>query len=216
MSAVSPFHATGLNRYDAMCRAIAECHSSDEAGQIRNQARALEVLAKQARNIEAERQCAEIRIRAERKWGQMYRQAEKAARGPDHEGKGSQRSCDSTAETLEKLGVTKDQSSQWQKLADASDKQFETALNKASSVTVPTTAGVLRNLGQTVPHDEPPSDPKIAAALWVWGRVNAFIEQIDAITAKQCAQRCDLVMSEDLREQLPVLIDWLKELRSEL
>jgi len=43
---------TGLAKYDAMCRAIAACHATGEAKSIRDQARALEVLSKQARNME--------------------------------------------------------------------------------------------------------------------------------------------------------------------
>lgn len=218
MAAVSlPETGTGLVKYDAMCRAISECLRADEASQIRNQARALEVLAKQARNIEAERQAAEIRIRAERKWGQMFKQQDKATghfAGKDADGN-VRRSDDATTETLKSLGVSKEQSSTWQKLAEASDKQFETALNKAASVTVPTTSGVLRNLGSTV-KEEPSSDPKTAGALWVWGRVNQFTENIKHLTPTQCAARCDDVMRGDLRENLPHLIEWLTGLEAEL
>jgi hypothetical protein len=55
----------GLQKYDAMCHAIAECFSVDEAKELRDKARALEVYAAQAMNTEAERKAAEIRIRAE-------------------------------------------------------------------------------------------------------------------------------------------------------
>ena len=44
---------TGLIRYDAMCTAIAECFSVDEAKEIRNKAKALQVYAKEAMNFEA-------------------------------------------------------------------------------------------------------------------------------------------------------------------
>jgi hypothetical protein len=207
--------ATGLVKYDAMCIAIAECHRVDEAKGIRNQARALEVLAKQARNIEAERQAAGIRIRAERRWGQMYRQQEKHDGGrPTKNHSNNGRGFDEP-ETLKKLGVSYQQSSTWQKLAEASDKQFETALNSASSVTVPTTSGVLRNLGATV-KDEPESDPKAAAALWIWGRVNQFVEKVRDLTPKQCADRCDDVMRGDLKQHLPRLRAWLAQLEERL
>ena len=49
----------GLARYDSMCRAIAECHSIDEAKEIRNKAKALQVYAQRARNREAERKPAD-------------------------------------------------------------------------------------------------------------------------------------------------------------
>jgi hypothetical protein len=59
----------------------------------------------------------------------MYREQEKASGAM---GTGSNqhqvRSHDDTAPTLETLGVSKQQSSSWQKLAEPSDKQFEAAL----------------------------------------------------------------------------------------
>ena len=55
-----------LVRYDSMCRAIAEAYEVDEVKDIRDKALALEVYARQARNIEADQQACEIRLRAER------------------------------------------------------------------------------------------------------------------------------------------------------
>jgi hypothetical protein len=62
---------TQLVRYDAMCHAIAEAYAIDEVKDIRDKAIALEQYARQARNIEAERKAAEIRLRAERKCGEL-------------------------------------------------------------------------------------------------------------------------------------------------
>jgi hypothetical protein len=207
----------GLVLYDEMLRAITKCHRTDEISQIRAQAKALEILAKQAKNIEAERRLAEIRIRAERQWGKMYREQEKAqgAREPGTH-RGTTPLPEDSASTLESLGISYKQSSTWQKLADVSDKQFETALNKASSMGVPTTSGVLRNTGVTVDAEEEQSDPKSAQTLWVWGRINQFSEHIEGLTPKQCASRCDDLMRDDLRKGLPIVIDWLKQLKGEL
>jgi hypothetical protein len=44
---------------------------------------------------------------------------DKAKRGPDSDGQGSQQTT-SESKTLSEMGVTKDQSSKWQKLADCS------------------------------------------------------------------------------------------------
>src|ERR1700730_8499703 len=68
--------ATALVFYDAMCRAIDAAYEVDEVKDIRDRA-ALEHYSRQARNIEAERQCCEIRLRAERKAGEVLRQIEK-------------------------------------------------------------------------------------------------------------------------------------------
>jgi hypothetical protein len=61
---------TGLVRY-AMCRAIEVAHSLDEIMPIRDLAAQLAAAAKIAKNYEAERKCREIRVRAERKAGQL-------------------------------------------------------------------------------------------------------------------------------------------------
>jgi hypothetical protein len=78
---------------------------------------AWEIYSKQAMNVEAERRACEIRLRAERKAGKLLKEMEKAKRGPDK--KSGQRSQRGTSDqTLADLGVTRKQSSQWQKLAD--------------------------------------------------------------------------------------------------
>jgi hypothetical protein len=68
---------TALVRYDAMCKAIAAAYAVDEVKDIRDQAIALEVYARQAHNIEAERQACEIRLRAERQAGKLSAKLEK-------------------------------------------------------------------------------------------------------------------------------------------
>jgi hypothetical protein len=63
--------------------------------------------------------------------------------------------------TLADLGVSKKQLSDWQKLADVPDQQFEGAL--ADSTVKPTTAGIIRATS------EPKSQPVADEALWLWG-----------------------------------------------
>src|ERR1700730_18375139 len=54
-----------------VCRAIAEAHSLYELLPIRDRAAHIAAAAKIAKNIEAEQKCREIRVRAERKAGQL-------------------------------------------------------------------------------------------------------------------------------------------------
>lgn len=62
-----------LVRYDAMVRAISECERVDEAKEIRDKAIALEAYYRQARNLEAERKAANVRLRAERRAGELLK-----------------------------------------------------------------------------------------------------------------------------------------------
>lgn len=102
-------------RYDAMCRAIEECARIDEVKDFRDKAEAIKAYARQAKNMEIERQAAEIRMRAERRWGQLYE--------PDKGGRPSgNRSSQSTGLTLNDMGVSKDQSALWQKAGKVSDE----------------------------------------------------------------------------------------------
>ena len=111
-----------LVRYDAMCRAVAEAYQVDEVKDIRDRALAIEYYARMADNTEAETQACEIRLRAERKAGKLLREMDKAKGGrppknPSDDTRGFK--------TLSEMGISYDQSSDWQKMADVSDERFE-------------------------------------------------------------------------------------------
>ena len=153
-----------LVRYDAMCRAIAEAHAVDEVKDIRDKARAIEMYARQAQNVEAERQACEIRLRAERKCGELL------AGDIDRAGRGrpSKMSDDTT---LSDLHISRDQSSDWQRLAAIPEDEFEADL--ADPMWRPTTSGLLER------HDARGRDPVPMhrvddGALWLWGRLQDF------------------------------------------
>jgi hypothetical protein len=155
-------------RYDAMCRAIDAAYEVDEVKDIRDKAIAFEVYARQARNTEAERRACEIRLRAERKAGQLLIGMEKA-KGAQGSGSNQHevRSHDTTAPTLRDLGITKQQSSNWQRLADVPQEQFDAAL--ADATQKPSTAGIIRAADMA-----PENVPVSAEALWLWGRILDF------------------------------------------
>jgi len=104
---------TQLQKYDAMLSAITTCHRVDEVKEIHDKALALECYARQAMNIEAERQAAEIRIRAERHAGRLMRDLQrKPGQRTDRTsrngvGKSSYR------ETLEKTGLDERTAQRW-------------------------------------------------------------------------------------------------------
>jgi hypothetical protein len=133
-----------------MVTAIDICHRVDEAVEIRNQASALKLYMRMAGNREAERKAAEIRIRAERKVGLLTREMETkpgtrtdrqphstTVRGSDeHLGRGSA----PKREFLDEAGISSQRASEWERLADIPDDQFETELAESE---MPTTSGII-------------------------------------------------------------------------
>lgn len=160
----------GIRHYDTMLKAIAACHRVDEVQEIRNKARALEVYAAQSLNHEAEDRAREIRIRAERRCGQLLVETQRnGQRNPGHGQKKKFESSHPTQKppTLAELGLSEDHSSRCQKLAQVSEDLFEKELKQPGV----TTDSVIRSAN---PAEPPPSfDERV---LWVWGRCKEFAE----------------------------------------
>jgi hypothetical protein len=146
--------SVALIRYDAARKALAEAYRVDEVKDIRDKAIALQAYARQAKDNELISHATEIRMRAERRAGELLR--EMAARGERHRGGGDQKkgSQDDTPK-LADLGVTKSQSSRWQKLADLQGKFFEKKVAAAKREAILSSAERRANRGhQGAPERE--------------------------------------------------------------
>ena len=143
-----------LIKYDAARTALRQAVEIDDVKAIRDKAQAMAAYAHQAKNTELIEWATEIKVRAERRAGQML------AEMPKNEGAAT-RSLDGTAspKTLAEIGISKNQSSRWQKLAAVSDEQFEQAVTAAKEIAGEvTTAAMLR----TEKANRPPAPPKPA------------------------------------------------------
>ena len=152
-----------LVRYDAAKQAIAEYRTVDEVKDFRDKALAIEAYAKQANDYELERDAAVARVRAERRCGELLAEMDKAKGGRPIEN----RSHDSTGfvaetKTLSDLGITKDQSSKWQRLAAIPEKEFEDAVSQPGIK--PTTTHIISPKQESPPRMD-------SLALWFWGRL---------------------------------------------
>lgn len=188
-----------LVRYDAMCTAIAAAYAVDEVKDIRDKALALERYMRQAQNTEAERQACEIRLRAERKCGQLLREREMAKGGRPAENRSDDVTGFRREETLSDIGISKQQSSDWQRLADIPEPDFESAL----TVERPTTSGII------AAHAEP--KPQMDdRALWLWGRLQDF-ERLNVLDADPNELIGEMFehMQATTRELLPRVRAWL-------
>jgi di/tripeptidase len=121
-----------LSRFEAARFALAEARRVDEVKEIRDKALALAEYARQAKDTELLSHATEIRLRAERRAEELL--AEMAERG-ERAGSGSADGSGRTPSvpTLENLGVTKTQSSKWQKLAVLPDDKFELRVEHAKA-----------------------------------------------------------------------------------
>jgi hypothetical protein len=129
----------------------------DEVKKIHDKALALVEYARQAKDSELLAHATEIRLRAERRWGQLYGLSQKAE-GARSQLSGSSGAFDriapegfetsafeseeSETPTLKSMGVTFTQSSKWQQLAALPEDKFEVRVEhaKARAINVTTSA----------------------------------------------------------------------------
>jgi len=153
---------TSLVRYEQARTALAAVHSYDEVKDIMDAAERAEVYARQAQDSELIQYATEIRIRAQRRAGEMLAVTKKST-GAMGTGKSAVDSCDRTP-TLDDMGVTKNQSANWQALAAMPDEHFETAVATAKDTAGEvTTAFMLREAKRGKPHGKPKTGPKAEA-----------------------------------------------------
>lgn len=131
-------------RYDAMCAAIAACERVDEIAECKNRAVALEHYAKQAKNRDAERMAAKIRVRAERRCGELTREIarESGTHHPSTFSQNAKSSVTALAATLEAAGITRQQAHDYERLAAVPDEDFEREL--ANPDVKPSARGISR------------------------------------------------------------------------
>lgn len=118
-----------LVKYDVACRAIAEAKAVDEVKHELDSAVAMQAYARQAKNKSLEIDCAEIRMRAERRLGEMIR-GQKQTTGLNQgavAGKTGSRGVPvlDSRPTLADAGIDKKLSSRAQKLAAVPESKFE-------------------------------------------------------------------------------------------
>lgn len=124
---------TALLKYDVACRALAEASTIDEVKDIRDKAEAMRIYARQAKNTELEEKAALIRVRGERKLGQMLLEAK--ADGRLHEGRPKKNG--SSSDQLERIkiedyGIDKRLSVEAQRIGGIPEAEYEHLLGRLS------------------------------------------------------------------------------------
>lgn len=145
-------------RLDEARALLAQLHNVDDVKAIRDKAEAMRVYARQVHlGLEAQNHAAEIKLRAERRAGELLREMDDP-RGGDRKSETAknQKSHDATIDrtpTLADLGISKSQSSRWQAIAALPEEQFEAtiAATKESEKEL-TTATALRQARAHITH----------------------------------------------------------------
>lgn len=170
--------------YNAMCSSIATSESTAECKDIIDKAAALREYARRIKNIDAERRACNVRLIAERRYGQLMKPLERATpQTANSKGANQHRSPPSGgddltpyAAALAETHVSQQAASRYQALADVPEEIFEQALH--DPVVMPT-ARKLIDAAREPQVAQMPSD-----SLWLWGRMRDF--ERDRFTAKDC------------------------------
>ncbi|MCP4592831.1 MAG: hypothetical protein GY842_19015 [bacterium] len=117
-----------LTKFNQLRSDLAKIATVDEAKGIRDKAEAMRVYYAQVKGgLEMQNNCAEIKIRAERRAGELLKAMEKHKGGRPS----GNRSHDATG--LGDLGLNKSQSSRWQATASVPHKVFEGHIAKVKA-----------------------------------------------------------------------------------
>lgn len=183
-------YEAALPFYIAARKALVKARSVDEVLKIKNTAEAARVYALQANDDEMVNNAVEIKLHAKQRAGQMLVEGKKTN---DLAAKGQPEKKCTNPSTLSQVGITRNESSDWQKLAAVPEKVLEKAITVVKERDgVLTEAAVKRELPK--PHPIAPIEKKLPD-------INQFITKV-------CARLDGLLTEEGDRE----LSQWLAAL----
>ena len=134
---IAVVQAYRLISYEAIKQALSEARSIYEVKEIRDKAEAIRLYARQAKDTKLEAEAIEIRLRAERKAGQMLIQMRDAGLLAKHgDNRHNLEVPDRNLLTLSDIDITKKQSAEWGDLADLLEDEFKARLEKVREAKV--------------------------------------------------------------------------------
>lgn len=195
---------------------LADAKTMDDILHIRDISEAARVYAQAAKlGLESQNEAAEIKIRAERKAGEMLAQMPKAAGGEQYHSTGN--SVLPVDATLSDLGIDKMQSSRWQQIASLPDEIFEEHITETRADGKElTSSGILRVARENNKDASPPElhDGKYrviyADPPWKYGNTmpDYMGVQDDHYRLMTIQEICDLPI-KNIAEDNSVLFIWV-------
>lgn len=156
--------------WTAMRSAIVACERIDEVRSLADKALALRAYFAQSQDVDNEVAAMRIRLRAERRLGELIAQEQEAGRlAKASEGRPTEAS---SATTLSAIGIPRDRSARAQELARVPEAQFEAALQQSKPSA--------RKLAALAPAKTDEPQPRIAQhidvrpVLKTWGVIRDF------------------------------------------
>ena len=116
---------TAVLKYDAACRAISEAKSIDEVSDWIDKAAAVREYGRRIKNRQIEIDAIEIRIRAKKRRGELVGELKASGRLVQPSTARTIKSSGNDLITLEELGITRNESSEEQKIAAIPGDSFE-------------------------------------------------------------------------------------------
>lgn len=191
-----------LTKYDAMCNAIAVCHEIDEVAELHLQAKAMEAYyARGATNVEAERKAVEVRIRCERKMGEIFKgKARNQTSGLKNSSLGRDEPTTSEfKQSKTDANISDSQAKRWQKLADIPDDKFEESFNSGDVIS---TTGLIRD-NSSMPRANKPMDSE---AIKLWGCLRDFNNDISTNNLNHLLNELTDAMRDDVFSEAQTII----------
>jgi hypothetical protein len=182
--------AQALVKYEAARRALAEAKRIDEVKAIRDQAAAMRAYAKLSKDRQMEADAQAIRLRAERRIGELMAQQAKAiGKAKGAKGIGTSAGYNKTRTqqpaTLAEAGIDKNLADRARKLAALPEKVFDAAMDVRKTGKVPTMglidaladAAVDRELGdKTKPREK--AMPKPSPLYDPWAKLSRAVRDL--------------------------------------
>lgn len=215
---------TSIQKLGIARQLLAEAKTLDDILHIRDIAEAARVYAQAAKlGLENQNEAAEVKIRAERKAGEMLAQMPKA-KGTDYGGRtsldGNRELPSNPPPTLEELGIEKMQSHRWQMVASLPAEVFEEHIveTKADGKEL-TTAGIIRvaKIEENKHKEQPPEMAGKYRVIYAdppWKYGDPFVIEGYKVSAEQhypvmsIDELCSLPVKE-ISEDNAVLFMWV-------
>jgi hypothetical protein len=177
---------------------VAQYESVDDLKDYLDKASVIEQYAKRANDYELEINAGKARVRAERRCGELLKEIDKAKGGEQYHGQSTGNTVVPVTPTLDDMGLSKNQSSKYQQLANVPEKEFEEALNAEGSI--PSAHGLLKSRNETKRIDKD--------CLYLWGRLVDIEKRLFGRNINALLDEMTPAMEKDSTRILPLLREW--------